>query len=116
MKRLCKSPARGKRTLVTQQLLPILTYSCQLYPDGREGGGSDQNRGSISRYASHGGGCGDAGSVDGVRERRHRSVGQPRDYSEDTGTTVTGAPFLGRGAMRETDGGETKGADMGEGP
>jgi len=31
LKRVCKLPAKGKRTLVTQQLLPILTYSCELY-------------------------------------------------------------------------------------
>jgi len=36
VKRLSKLPARGKRTILTQQLLPILTYGCELYPDPSE--------------------------------------------------------------------------------
>jgi len=36
VKRLCKLPAKGKRTLVTQQLLPILTYGCELYQEPSE--------------------------------------------------------------------------------
>jgi len=36
VKRLCKLLAKGKRALVTQQLLPILTYGCELYPDPSE--------------------------------------------------------------------------------
>jgi len=29
-------PARGKRRIVTQQILPILTYGCELYPEPNE--------------------------------------------------------------------------------
>jgi len=36
VRRLCKLPAKGKRALVTQQLLPILTYGCELYPEPSE--------------------------------------------------------------------------------
>jgi len=36
VKRLCQLPARGKRTLVMQQLLPILTYDSELYPNPSE--------------------------------------------------------------------------------
>jgi len=36
VKRLSKLPAKGKRTILTQQLLPILTYGCELYPDPSE--------------------------------------------------------------------------------
>ena len=36
VKRLSKLPARGKRQILTQQLLPILTYGCELYPDPSE--------------------------------------------------------------------------------
>jgi len=32
VRRLSKLPARGKRAILTQQLLPILTYGCELYP------------------------------------------------------------------------------------
>ena len=32
VRRLCTLPAMGERVLVTQQLLPILTYGCELYP------------------------------------------------------------------------------------
>jgi len=33
VRRLCKLPAKWKRTLSTQQLIPILTYGCELYPE-----------------------------------------------------------------------------------
>ena len=36
VKRLSKLPAKGKRLILTQQLLPILTYGCELYPDPSE--------------------------------------------------------------------------------
>jgi len=36
VRRLCKFPAKGKSTRVTQQLIPILTYSCELYPEASE--------------------------------------------------------------------------------
>jgi len=36
VKRLSKLPAKGKRTILTQQLLPILTYGSELYPDPSE--------------------------------------------------------------------------------
>lgn len=36
VRRLSKLPAKGKRAILTQQLLPILTYGCELYPDPSE--------------------------------------------------------------------------------
>jgi len=36
VKRLSKLPTRGKRAILTQQLLPILTYGCELYPNPSE--------------------------------------------------------------------------------
>jgi len=36
VRRLSKLPAKGKRTILTQQLLPILTYGCELYQDASE--------------------------------------------------------------------------------
>jgi len=36
VRRLSKLPAKGKRTILTQQLLPILTYGCELYPTASE--------------------------------------------------------------------------------
>ena len=36
VKRLSKLPASGKRKILTQQLLPILTYGCELYPTPSE--------------------------------------------------------------------------------
>jgi len=36
VKRLSKLPAKGKRSILTQQLLPILTYGCELYPEPSE--------------------------------------------------------------------------------
>jgi len=36
VRRLSRMPAEGKRKILTQQLLPILTYRCELYPDPSE--------------------------------------------------------------------------------
>ena len=36
VRRLSRLPARGKRSVLTQQLLPILTYGCELYPEPSE--------------------------------------------------------------------------------
>jgi len=36
VKRLSKLPAKGKRSILTQQLLPILTYGSELYPEPSE--------------------------------------------------------------------------------
>jgi len=36
IRRLSRLPALGKRKILTQQLLPILTYGCELYPDPSE--------------------------------------------------------------------------------
>ena len=36
IKRLSKLPTKGKRTILTQQLLPMLTYGCELYPEPSE--------------------------------------------------------------------------------
>jgi len=36
VRRLSKLPARGKRAILTQQLLPILTYGSELYPNPSE--------------------------------------------------------------------------------
>jgi len=36
VRRLSNLPAKGKRAILTQQLLPILTYGCELYPDPSE--------------------------------------------------------------------------------
>jgi len=36
VRRLSKLPAKGKRMVLTQQLLPILTYGCELYPQPSE--------------------------------------------------------------------------------
>ena len=36
VKRLSRLPARGKRKIMAQKLLPILTYGCELYPTPSE--------------------------------------------------------------------------------
>jgi len=36
VRRLSRLPPRGKRKIVAQQLLPILTYGCELYPTPSE--------------------------------------------------------------------------------
>jgi len=36
VRRLSKLPARGRRAILTQQLLPILAYGCELYSDPSE--------------------------------------------------------------------------------
>jgi len=46
VRRLSKLPARGKTAILTQQLLPILTYRCELYPDPSE----QQRRLAIDMY------------------------------------------------------------------
>jgi len=48
IRRLSRLPALGQRKIVTQQILPILTYGCELYPEPSE----EQRRlaGEIQRW------------------------------------------------------------------